>query len=67
MEITEQGQKNRDEIQSIRSRMLKGEITHHEALVEATPVIDEMNKRGAEIAKAHGMKYKPLTFFSLMR
>lgn len=58
---------NRNAIQSIRGAMLRGEITLAEARVKAQPIIDEINKRAKEIAKEHGMPFKPIKFTSLMR
>lgn len=58
---------NRELVKSTRGAMLRGEITLAEARVRLQPVIDEMNKRGKEIAKEYGMPFKPIKFTNLMR
>lgn len=58
---------NRDAVDRIRAAMNRGAFTYEEAEAEAAPYIKRMNKRGAEIAKEHGMKFKPLSFKYLMR
>jgi len=57
----------REQIEHIRFKLLKGVITYDEAKTEAQPIINEMNKRGREIAKKHKQKFKPFTFIGLMR
>ena len=61
------GQDYRNAIEYIRFKMVKGLITYDEAKAEAQPIIDEMNKKGLEIAEKYGKKFKGFTFSSLMR
>lgn len=65
--LTDQANKNRDIIESIRQRMNAGVLTYEEAEAEAKPTIDAMNKRTEEIAKEYGVKPKYLSFKYLMR
>lgn len=65
--MSEQAHRNRTTIESIRGRMLRGEITHTEAKAEAKPIIDAMNARAKELAKEYGVRFKPMTFEALMR
>lgn len=64
---TSSGEKIRYQIHQIKSALDKGLITYEEAKEQAQPIIDIMNTEGKSIAKAHGMKYKPVSFISLMR
>lgn len=57
----------RAQIQAIRARFLRGEITFDEAKAEVEPLLAEMNKKGAAIAKKFGKKYKKLTFGYVFR
>lgn len=61
------GQDLRDSIQNIRGRMLKGIITYDQAEVEAKPIIEEMNRRGREIAKKYGRKFTGFKFSEVIR
>lgn len=61
------GQDYRNAIEYIRFKMIKGLITYDEAKAEAKPIIDEMNKKGFEIAKKYNRRFKKFTFASLMR
>lgn len=61
------GQILRDKIQSIRIKMLKGQISYDEAKKEARPVIDEINRLAAEIAKKYNKKPQKFNFTELMR
>lgn len=65
--MTQEAKENREVIKSIASDLRFGKITYEEAQAKAKPYIDRMNKRGEELAKEYGMKYKPLTFKYLMR
>lgn len=57
----------RDEIEQIRAYLHNGHLTYEEAERLAQPAITTINKRGAELAKEHGVKFKPLTFKYLIR
>lgn len=57
----------RKQIDEIKFKMLIGALTYDEAKEEMEPIIDEMNKKGAEIAKKHNQKFRPFTFSNLMR
>lgn len=61
------GQNYRNKIQTIRLEMLHGIISYNEAKIKAKPIIDEMNKKGFEIAKKHGKRFTRFTFINLMR
>ena len=65
--LTPQAHANRTEIALIRAKLLRGVLTYDEAQKLAEPCIERMNKRGAEIAKEFGQRFKPLTFRYLMR
>jgi hypothetical protein len=58
---------NREAIQDIKRRYLRAEITREQAKLEAAPIIERINKRGAEISKKWGRRYAPQTFIGLMR
>lgn len=61
------GQDYRNAIEHIRFKMIKGLITYDEAKAEAQPIIDEMNKKGLEVAKKYGRRFTKFTFSTLMR
>lgn len=65
--MTEQANTNRNALASIRSRMLRGELTHDQAKAEANPIIQAMNVRAKELAKEHGAKFYPIKFINIMR
>ena len=54
-------------LNDIKIKLQLGIINYDEAKKEAEPIITEMNKKGKEIAKKFGKKFKPFTFVSLMR
>jgi hypothetical protein len=58
---------SREDLAIIRHKLHVGEIDYQQAKVEAAPILEAMNERGAEIAKQHGQKYRPLTFTYVMR
>lgn len=60
-------QELRDRIDEIRGALVHGELSYDEAQVKARPIIDEMNRRGQEVAKKYGKSFRPFTFASLMR
>lgn len=51
----------------IRGKLLSGILSYDQAKLEATPVIEEMNRIGKEIAKRFKKKFYPFTFTGLMR
>ncbi len=61
------GAQFREQIEAIRHRMLRGELSYEQAQVEAKPVIDDMNAKGKALAKKFGKRYTPLTFKYLFR
>lgn len=54
-------------IQEIKFKLQIGSIDYYQAKKEADPIIAEMNKKGKEIAKRFGQKFRPFNFASLMR
>ena len=56
-----------DRIHEIKTMYMSGLIDYDEAKKRAEPIIEEMNKRGAEIAKKHGRKFPGVKLASLMR
>ena len=56
-----------DEILHIRLRLLSKELSYEEAKELAMPIIEEMNKKSAEIAKKYNVRAKKFNFSSLMR
>jgi hypothetical protein len=57
----------RTEISKIRAMLINGVINYDEAQELAKPIISEMNKKAAEIAKKFGKKPYKFTFGYLMR
>jgi hypothetical protein len=51
----------------IRGRLLAGVIGYDQARIEATPVIESMNKQGRAIARKHGKRFGGFSFSALMR
>lgn len=60
-------QELRNKINDIRNAMFRGDLAYDDAKKQAQPFIDEMNRRGVEIAKKYGKKHRPFSFASLMR
>lgn len=65
--MKDQANKNRNAIEGIRNRLNTGKLTYDQAQKEAAPILAGMNKRAQELAKEHGMKFKPFSFKGLMR
>ena len=61
------GEIYREKIKDIRARLMVGVIDYETAKAEATPIIAEMNEKGAAIAKKYGRRFRPFTFGYLMR
>jgi hypothetical protein len=57
----------RDKISKIRVSFMNGNITLEEAKDRVSPLLLEMNKIGAVIAKQFNKKYKKLTFSYVFR
>jgi hypothetical protein len=58
---------NRAKIKAIQGKYLKREVTREEAMELAQPIIDDINTKGAVIAKKHGKRFHNFTFGYLMR
>jgi hypothetical protein len=56
-----------DEINAIKKELYSGMIDYNEAKLKSGPIIEEMNKKAAEIAKKYGRKAIPVSFSKLMR
>jgi len=56
-----------EEILQIRARLLSKELSYEEAKELTMPIIEEMNKKSAEIAKKYNQRPKKFKFSSLMR
>lgn len=57
----------REKIQKIKSLYLKGEISFDQAKAQVLPLLEEMNTKGASIAKKFGKKFTKLTFGYVFR
>lgn len=57
----------RKKLYEIKMKLIAGLITYDEASKQAKSSIDELNAKGKEIAKKHGMKYHETTFSMQMR
>lgn len=57
----------RAKILEIRSDYQHGKITLDEAKSAVQPLLDDMNVKGAAIAKKHGRKFNKLTFGYVFR
>lgn len=57
----------RAKIEDIRARLMLGVIDYDTAKAEAAPIIAEMNRKGAEIAKKYNQRFRKFTFGYLMR
>lgn len=64
-ELTGAELKARTEV--IRYELMTRKISYDEAKAKAQPIIDEMNKRGFEIAKKYKKRYYGVKFAALMR
>jgi len=58
---------NRDFFQHLRALLNSQAITYEQAKEQARPRLEEMNAKGAEIAKRFKKKFKPFTFTGVMR
>lgn len=57
----------RDTANLVRGQMLRGELTYDDAVATLAPLVVEADKRGAELAKKHGMRYKKISVAALLR
>lgn len=57
----------RDKANELRGKMLRGEVTYDEALATLRPLVAAADKRGAEIAKEFGKRYKKISISALLR
>ena len=51
-----QAAKNREEVENINNRFMKGELTIEEAKAELKPIADSINKKAKEIASKYNMR-----------
>jgi hypothetical protein len=59
--------KEREELYTIKMKLLSGIISYDDAKIQAQPFIDLLNKKGKEIAKKHSRRFVETTFSSQMR
>lgn len=62
-----QAQKIRELVETTRYRLKTGQISYDEARALLAPTIQHMNARGREIAQEYGVKFRAVSFTSLMR
>ena len=65
--MTPKAHANRNLVELTRKRLMCGEISYEQAKDILRPAIEEMNERGAQIAKQYGLKFRKITFTSLVR
>lgn len=56
-----------DRANEIRAQLRAGAITYEESRRRLIPIFAEMNERGREIAKRHGIRHRPLNAQSFLR
>ena len=57
----------REQIQAIKGEYIRNEITYEIAKERVNILLVEMNKKGSDIAKKFGKRYKKLTFGYVFR
>ena len=57
----------RTKIAQLKSLYLNKEIDYDELRKLASPIVDEINKKGIEIAKRFGQRYKKLSLSYILR
>lgn len=57
----------REQIQEIRFKFLRAEITYEEAQTLVKPILEQINIKGAEVSKKYGGKFRKLTFGYVFR
>ena len=65
--MTEEAINNRRFFNHLKNSLDLGWLTYDETKDRAEPVLREMNKKGASIAKKYGRKYHNITFTEIMR
>jgi hypothetical protein len=58
---------NREKILAIKQKLYSGEVTYGEAKELAKPILDEINKKIAEIAKFNNKKPYKISFGKAIR
>jgi hypothetical protein len=59
--------KNQEAISEVKRRYFQGEYSYEEAKRAVAPIVEEINTRGREIAKKHGVRYHSVSIASVMR
>ena len=54
--MSDQAQKNQEEVAEINRRFMQDEITAQEAVELLQPIADRVNNKAKEVAKKYGMK-----------
>lgn len=57
----------RVKIEQIRHSFNRGEISYEQAKAQVLPMLEEMNAKGAKIAKKFGKKFNKITFGYVFR
>lgn len=65
--MTNEAQKNREQIEAIRAQLSHGFITYEQAKKQAEPIIAKINAKAKEIAKKYNQRPRLLTFNEIMR
>lgn len=65
--MTNEAQKNREQIEAIRAQLSRGFITYEQAKQQAEPIIAKINAKAREIAKKYNQRPRLLTFNEIMR
>lgn len=56
-----------DQAKEVIARFKTNEITYDQCREQLKPIIDQMNVKGAEIAKKHGVKFHKFNVVGMMR
>lgn len=65
--MTNEAQKNREQIEAIRAQLSHGFITYEQAKTQAAPIIASVNAKAREIAKKYGMRPRLVSFNEIFR
>lgn len=60
-------QSNREAVDEIKRQLHNGEITYDEALEQIAPIVDRINKKGAQLAKKYKISHKRVTAREILR